>query len=166
MIQSLRKNPLYRALRVDKLTYAALEATLFAYLCGEQETIPMIAMLAMSEQVIAERCQAWVKELDSALLRAEVVPAQSLIGGGTAPGASLPSFAVALRHSVLSETALAARLRQCVPPVVGRTSEGRVLLDLRTVPPQNDGFLVRLLQENLAVEELPAESEHAGETIP
>lgn len=159
IIETIRNNPLYRALRVDKLTYAGLEATLLNYLRGEQEQIPAVAMLAMSEATIQDRCEKWVRELDSGSLQAEVVPTRSMVGGGTTPGASLPSFAVALHHAKFGEAELAARLRRLDPPIIARTTDGRVLLDLRTVPPEQDTFLVRLLRENLRGKEQLQEME-------
>ena len=144
-IERIRKNPLFRALRVDKLTYAALEATLLAYLSGEEESLPTVSMLRTPAEAIEARCHAWASALASHALSATVVPVRSLVGGGTTPGASLPSFAVALRHAELSEDALLTRLRELDPPIIGRIQNGSVLLDLRTVPAKEDAGLQVLI---------------------
>jgi L-seryl-tRNA(Ser) seleniumtransferase len=143
IIETIRSNPLYRAFRVDKLTYAALEGTLIDYLDGNRESIPAIRMLAIRPEAVERRCHACADALRSPALRAHVVATRSLVGGGTAPGASLPSFAVALEHTGMNETTLAAQLRRLDPPIVGRISDHRVLLDLRTVPEEHDELLVR-----------------------
>jgi L-seryl-tRNA(Ser) seleniumtransferase len=143
IIETIRSNPLYRAFRVDKLTYAALEGTLTAYLDGNRESIPAIRMLAMQPEAVERRCHACADALRSPALNAHVVATRSLVGGGTTPGASLSSFAVALEHTGMNETTLAARLRRLDPPIVGRISDHRVLLDLRTVPEEHDELLVR-----------------------
>lgn len=147
LIERIRENPLYRTYRVDKLTYAALEATLLAYLNGQQKSIPAIAMLAMDAETIQQRCEALAEAVRSPSLRPEIVSTRSVVGGGTTPGASLPSFAVALRHIELNEHALAARLRRLDPPVVSRVANQRVMLDLRTVPGEKDATLVALLRK-------------------
>lgn len=145
VVQQLRANPLFRALRVDKLTYAALEATLLAYLTGNESTIPVLAMLQTPAEAIRTRCEALAQALSANFLHAEAVPTQSVIGGGTTPGATLPSFAVALRHPTLGATSLAAHLRTLNPPVVARISERAVLLDLRTIAPEDDSLLLAIL---------------------
>ncbi|MGI4830164.1 MAG: aminotransferase class V-fold PLP-dependent enzyme, partial [Janthinobacterium lividum] len=147
VIDRVRANPLFRALRVDKLTYAALEATLLAYLCSREETIPVVAMLRLPAEDIRRRCEQCAKALRSEQVSAEVIPTRSLVGGGTTPGASLPSFALALRHAAMNEDALAALLRSLDPPVMARTHQGRVLLDLRTIPAQEDAAVTTLLQK-------------------
>ena len=150
IVGRIRRNPLFRALRVDKLTYAALGATLRAYLCGREETLPALAMLRLSAESVRLRCEGIVEKIAVGLAgsayTAEVVPVESLVGGGTTPGAALPSFAVALAHGALSEEALAARLRGGEPAVVTRTHAGRVLLDLRTVFPAQDALLLAALR--------------------
>ncbi len=90
MIRKLRDNPLYRALRVDKLTYAALEATLLAYVSGQAETLPVVRMLATPPERIRQRCEEWARALVSEKVSAEVIATESVVGGGTAPGTTLP----------------------------------------------------------------------------
>jgi L-seryl-tRNA(Ser) seleniumtransferase len=151
-IRKLRANPLYRAFRVDKLAVAALEATLLAYLAGDVESIPAIRMIALSADAIRERCERWAAQLNSDYVRSEAVSVESVVGGGTTPGASLKSYAVALKHERMSEGELAALLRGLDPPVIARVSEGRVLLDLRTVAEEDDPPILELLREALSSE--------------
>ena len=163
VIERVRANPLFRALRVDKLTYAALEATLLAYLSGEESTLPVVAMLSLSAASVQARCHMWAEALRSEQISAEVLPTRSLVGGGTTAGASLPSYAVALQHAQMTETALAATLRGLDPPVVARTSQGSVLLDLRTVPAADDLALIALLKATFGADaHLAAPSDDTG----
>jgi L-seryl-tRNA(Ser) seleniumtransferase len=147
LIQRIRSNPLFRAVRVDKLTYAALQATLLAYMTQTEDTLPSIAMMRISAEDIRLRCVVIARALSSFDVTTEVIETPSLIGGGTTPGASLPSFGLALRHPAVSETSLAAHLRNLDPPVITRSHEGRILLDLRTVSPKQDTTLIELLQQ-------------------
>jgi L-seryl-tRNA(Ser) seleniumtransferase len=145
LVNRIRANPLFRALRVDKLTYAALEATLAAYLSGSLESIPILRMLSLSAREIRDRCEQIVSRINSRGLAAEVIPAESVIGGGSAPRVRLDSFAVTLRHENLSADDLLAALRHADPPIVGRIADDRVLLDLRTVDSGSDGALIGAL---------------------
>ncbi len=149
VIERIRSNPLFRALRVDKLTYAALQETLLAYLAGDEGSLPAIRMMRLAPEEIERRCEVIASALESAQMHAEVVATKSLVGGGTTPGATLPSFAVAIRHAAMSEAEVASALRHADPPVLTRTSEGRVLLDLRTVDRSDDSLLVELLNSQL-----------------
>lgn len=146
-IEKIRANPLFRAMRVDKLTYAALEVTLLAYLSGTEEKLPAIRMMRATCDEIRSRCLSIAQALRSSGVSVDVVETRSLLGGGTTPGASLPSFAISLRHPSESESAFAARLRNLNPPVMTRSNEGRVLLDLRTVSPDSDTELTQLLKD-------------------
>jgi len=145
LIGRIRKNPLLRTFRVDKLIYAALEATLFDYAACPADSIPLMRMLATTAETIELRCRAVLASLRSIRLRANVVEVASVVGGGTAPSARIRSYAVSLQHSMLSAEELLKHLRHCDPPVVARIAEGLVLLDLRTVPPQSDETVARLL---------------------
>ena len=147
LIARIRSNPLFRALRVDKLTYAALEATLFAYVRQDHDAIPALRMLRLSREEIQRRAEAIKKTLQSekGRLGMEMVDGQSVIGGGAAPAASLPTRLLAVTCAGLSADELAARLRACEPPVVARVEDGRLLLDLRTVFPEQDELLARAL---------------------
>ncbi len=146
LVQRIRKNPLYRTYRVDKLTYAALEATLMDHVAQKDSSIPVQRMLNMAAEEVFARCERISRQVNSAELAAQAVPVESLIGGGTAPTARLQSAAVSLRHALLQPQALLLALRRLEPPVVGRIHEEQVLLDLRTVEPEFDATLAELLQ--------------------
>jgi L-seryl-tRNA(Ser) seleniumtransferase len=134
-----------RAFRVDKLTYAALEATLFEYLSGSLDSLPIHRILSIPPEELMRRCRRIADEVHAGQLVVDVVPVGSLVGGGTAPKATLPSCALSLRHGSLSPEKLASALRHVDPPIIGRISEGAVLLDLRTVHPRFDSELGGLL---------------------
>ena len=145
LIQTIQKNPLLRAFRVDKLTYAALEATLLDYVSGEPEAIPIHRMLAIRPEELMQRCRQIAAQVQSTQLAIEVVPVESLIGGGTAPKATLPSCGLTLRHASMTAEELSSALRRLDPPVIARISQDAVYLDLRTVPSGFDAELVPLL---------------------
>jgi L-seryl-tRNA(Ser) seleniumtransferase len=140
----MRSNPLFRALRVDKLTYAALEATLLAYVRERHDDIPALRMMRVPAEQIRERAEAMVRGLRGKL-HFKVVGTQSVIGGGAAPGATLPSFALSIARERSSADELAAMLRAGNPPIVARVEENRVLLDLRTVFADQDASVVEAL---------------------
>jgi len=145
LVQRIQKNPMMRALRVDKLTYAALEATLFEYLSASPEALPLHAMLSARPEELMRRCQQIAGRIRTGSLAAEVVPVESLVGGGTAPKATLASCALALRHASMTAEELSSALRHLDPPIVARISNDTVYLDLRTVPSRFDGEIARLL---------------------
>lgn len=145
-IARLLANPLLRALRVDKTTLAALAATLRLYLTPAGIAgIPLYAMLGRSYEELQARCAALAGALDAARVESDIVAAHSFVGGGALPQAELPSPALALRPRAMSADALARRLRQARPPVIGRVENDRVFLDLRTVAPAEDAALARAL---------------------
>ena len=150
-VDRVRSSPLYRTFRADKLNYAALEATLIQYRSADRDSVPVIRMLRMSEDVIRQRCEAIARAVDQGHLTLRVVAVVSVIGGGTTPRSKLPSHAVALQHAQIQASAFLAALRRLDPPIIGRIEEDRVLLDLRTVEPEFDEFLISTLKE-------PAES--------
>jgi L-seryl-tRNA(Ser) seleniumtransferase len=147
LVRKMRSNSLFRALRVDKLTYAALEATLLAYIKHDYSAVPVLRMLELSREEITRRAQALKSKLGSSQLRAELIDGESLIGGGAAPSSTLPTTLLALTSYTLSADELAARLRRADPPVIARVEEGRVLLDFRTVFPEQDEALGQVLAE-------------------
>ena len=132
---------LARALRVDKMTYAALEATLESYAAGRaEEDVPVPRMIAMSADAIEARARRIIAGLPPSL-RAEIVDGVSTIGGGSAPGSTLPTRLLAIRREGVSPDAVAAALRAQQPPVIARIENDRVLLDLRTVRPDEDAIV-------------------------
>ncbi|HEX8925231.1 MAG TPA: L-seryl-tRNA(Sec) selenium transferase [Terriglobales bacterium] len=147
LIEKIRKNPLLRAFRVDKMTYAALEATLFEYVSGAEAALPLMRMLRIPAEEIEKRCKAIVESMHSANLIVAVVPVDSVIGGGTAPNARLKSYAVSIRHEQLGVDELLKQLRCFAPPVIGRIADDAVVLDLRTVPAERDETIARVLEQ-------------------
>jgi L-seryl-tRNA(Ser) seleniumtransferase len=147
LVSTVRRHPLMRALRVDKLTYAALEATLQEHAAGRaDESVPVMRMIAMSPEEIEQRADRLAARL-AGRLTAVVVKGVSTIGGGSAPGSTLPTRLVAISHESVGPTALEARLREVDPPIIARIEQDRVVLDLRTVPPEQDDLLASLLQD-------------------
>jgi L-seryl-tRNA(Ser) seleniumtransferase len=137
------RHPFSRALRVDKLQRAALEATFEAHLRADVPLdVPTLAMLHTDVDQLAQRARWMAAELGGG---AAAVELRGLIGGGALPGGELPSWGVALDDG--DAEGVAARLRAGDPPVVARVEDGRVLLDLRTVPPTLDADLVDLVLE-------------------
>jgi L-seryl-tRNA(Ser) seleniumtransferase len=143
LIARMRSNSLFRALRVDKLTYAALEATLMAYVKGDHEAIPTIRMMRLSKEEVGKRAEIVAGKCRSSKLSVEVMDGESVIGGGAAPSAVLPTCLLALSAKDLSADELAARLRHSSPPIIARVEDGRVLLDLRTVFPEQDEVVIQ-----------------------
>jgi len=146
LIRKIRVNPLFRALRVDKLTYAVLEATLMEYIRQNHDAIPFARMLRLSAGDVRDRAEAVRKKLEPAgKLQIEIIAGESLIGGGSAPTSTLPTYLLAITAEGLSADEIAARLRAHKPAVVARVEEGRALLDLRTVFEQEETDVVQAL---------------------
>jgi L-seryl-tRNA(Ser) seleniumtransferase len=142
LLARLRSNPLFRAVRVDKLTYAALEATLLAYVRGDHPSIPALRMMSLSSEEVGKRAEALLSQIKNVRgLLFESVPGESVIGGGAAPGVRLPTVLIVASWDGLSASELAARLRASEPPVIARVEDNKVLLDLRTVFPEQDSLL-------------------------
>ena len=146
LVARMRSNSLFRALRVDKLTYAALEATLLAYVKRDHDAIPAVRMMRLTKDEIGKRAEAVAERARSEKLRVEVIDGESVIGGGAAPSAVLPTRLLAVSCEGLSADEFAARLRGSDPPIIARVEEGRVLLDLRTVFPEQDQVIVGALE--------------------
>jgi L-seryl-tRNA(Ser) seleniumtransferase len=146
MIDRIRPHPLMRALRVDKLTYAALEATLIEYAAGRAATtVPVQRMLATTADEIRARAEIVASQIGAiAGWRATLVEGCSAVGGGSAPGVELPTWLVVVERHATSPDALEASLRRLDPPIVARIDRDRVVLDLRTVLPDQDAQLTRL----------------------
>jgi L-seryl-tRNA(Ser) seleniumtransferase len=145
LVAKIRKNPLFRALRVDKLTYAALEGTMLAYVKQDYDAIPAIRMMRVSTEELESRAETVREKIVGAQLTAEIVESESVIGGGAAPTATLPTRALTIKSSNLNSDEIAERLRRNDPPIVARVEDNRVLLDLRTVFPEQDELVARAL---------------------
>ena len=143
LVNRLERHPLARAVRIDKLSLAALTATLLHYL-GEdaEEQIPVWRMISAPLEAIKDRAQLWQSRLGGS---GDVEPSRSAIGGGSLPGETLPSWVLALacREVPGGPEEVMARLRRAEPPVVARVEEDRVLLDPRTVLPEEEEALLQ-----------------------
>jgi L-seryl-tRNA(Ser) seleniumtransferase len=148
LIAQVRANPLFRALRVDKLIYSMLESTLLAYVRQQYEAIPVLHFMRIPGEELLRRAEALATRLRESCpqLQIEAVPCSSLVGGGAAPGWDLPSHGVAMAAAIGADELL-SRLRANDPPVVARIEEGRVLLDLRTIFPAEESEIVTALQK-------------------
>jgi len=141
LVARMRSNSLFRALRVDKLTYAALEATLLAYVKRDHDAIPTLRMMRSTKEEIGKRAEALAARTSSSKLNIEIIDGESVIGGGAAPSSVLPTRLLALSCMGVSADELASRLRASDPPIIARVEQGRVLLDLRTVFEDQDCIL-------------------------
>lgn len=166
-VEACRRHPLARALRVDKMTLAALQATLRAYADGTPEELPLWRMMASPPELLRQRAEGLALRIERAareLCGGSPVPGaavgavecRSAVGGGSLPGEALPSWAVVVRSPQASAAALAAALRRHSPPVIGRVEEGALLLDLRTVAPDEEEAVAQAVASALC-------SEAAGE---
>lgn len=149
-IDRLRKHPLYRALRVDKIAYAALEATLGAYRRDAAfREIPVLRMLAMSKAEIAARVDRFAEQLSGIKdLKFEIIDGVSAVGGGAAPAVELETKLLALTHREHSASRLEQLLRMSDPPVIARIVDDRVMIDLRTVSESDEVDLLRIFTGN------------------
>jgi L-seryl-tRNA(Ser) seleniumtransferase len=142
LIARLRSNPLIRALRSDKLTFAALTATLQCYAAPERRAeIPFFAMLGATVETLRKRAQSYCE----AIAGADVEETSAYVGGGSLPEATIRSVAIAL-HPASGAAAAAERLRRAPVPIVARVEEGRLLLDLRTIAPHDDAAVIAALK--------------------
>jgi L-seryl-tRNA(Ser) seleniumtransferase len=141
LVARMRANSLFRALRVDKLTCAALEATLLAYVKRDHDSIPTLKMMRLTKQEIGDRAEALATQIRSSKLNIEVSDGESVIGGGAAPSSILPTRLLAVSCAGIGADELSARLRASDPPIIARVADGRVLLDLRTVFAEQDEAL-------------------------
>jgi L-seryl-tRNA(Ser) seleniumtransferase len=146
LVARMRANSLFRALRVDKLTYAALEATLVAYVKHDHDAIPALRMMHLSKDEIGQRTEAVAAKTRSSVLTVEIIDGESVIGGGAAPSAVLPTRLLAVTRKDLSADEISARLRASELRVIARVEDDRVLLDLRTVFPEQDEKVIAALQ--------------------
>jgi len=144
-LEAVRKNPLFRALRVDKLTMAALEATVSLYSQGKTEAIPALRMIGLSKPAIEQRAGRLAEKISArGEFSVRVQDGESVIGGGSTPAQSLPTALLAVTHSRHSAQELERQLRQA--RVIARVEQDTLLLDLRTVFEDQDEELLRALQ--------------------
>ncbi len=140
LIETLKRHPLARAVRADKLCLAALSATLDHYRRGEAlEKIPVWRMISMTENEIRERANAWKTALMN-VIGGEIMRSESTVGGGSLPGETLPTWVFS--PDVDQPNATAAMLRRFDPPVIARVADDRLLLDPRTVLPEQDATVI------------------------
>ena len=133
IVSRLRRHPLYRALRSDKLRLAALEATLSAHQKDvAQQQVPVIRMLALTADEVAQRARALIDGLQTNA-SLELISGESTLGGGAGPTSTFPTTLIAISDPAKSAQDIEYQLRTSSPPIITRISEGRVLLDLRTV---------------------------------
>lgn len=149
VIERIRKNPLMRALRVDKLTYAALEATLRLYELGAAESeVPVVRAITTTRDEIKERAAGFSKSVESRTkgrVKALCESGESVIGGGAAPEVTLSTIVVAVDAADMSAASLEDRLRRHAVPIITRTERGRVLIDLRTVAVGEEAIILEAL---------------------
>ena len=146
LIARMRSNSLFRALRVDKMTYAALEAVLLAYVKREYAAIPALRMMSLTKEELSARAESIKDRVQSHKIKLNVIEGESLLGGGAAPSSVMPTKLLAITCVDKSADELSARLRHSDPPIIARVEEGRVLLDLRTVLPEQDSLIADALQ--------------------
>jgi L-seryl-tRNA(Ser) seleniumtransferase len=145
LVAKLKRHPLARAVRIDKIRLAGLTATLLHYLKGEAPSkIPVWRMIAAPLDEIARRADKWADVLGEL---AEVVDGETMVGGGSLPGGSLPTRLVAIRNRPgrTAAQSLSRKLRSLEIPVIGRVGDDRLLLDPRSVLPEEDEIVCRAL---------------------
>jgi len=137
LIERISKHPLARALRADKLCLAALNATLLHYLKNEfEQEVPIWRMMALTPEQIRRTAERWTKNIG----HGEVTASESTVGGGSLPGESMPTFVLSI--NVKSPNKFMEKLHRQQPPIIARTENDRILLDPRTVLPEQDGALI------------------------
>jgi L-seryl-tRNA(Ser) seleniumtransferase len=155
LVAKVRKHPLFRALRVDKLTIAALEATLGAYIRGAWDEIPAMRMIRMTATELKRRSENFLRELRPELpldeVELEVVDGESLVGGGSTPSQALPTKIIRIASARYSAGKLEERLRRGPSgiSVIARVADKRLVLDLRTVFAEQEPTLLKALTQAL-----------------
>jgi L-seryl-tRNA(Ser) seleniumtransferase len=147
-LERIRKNPLFRALRVDKMTIAALEATLSLYVQGRLDAIPAVRMMRLGRAEITPRAERLAQRISALPGFAAVVrPGESVIGGGSMPGQVLPTTLVAISHARRGPTDLEVPLRDHKPPIIARVEQNELVLDLRTVFEGQEDIIAQALEQ-------------------
>ncbi len=152
VIDKVRKHPMARALRIDKLTLAALEATLRLYLDHEKalQQVPTLRMLSLPVEELQRRCEKLLPRLTATIGEAAkmtIIEATATVGGGALPLAELPGRAIAMRPEEISLNELTTRLRNCEPAVIGRIQDDQFLIDPRTLNADDEAMLLQALQQ-------------------
>ena len=149
IIARLRKHPLYRALRSDKLRLAALEATLISHQREMAEVeVPVIQMLALTADNLEQHAKSMIEKVDqSGAIKLQLQKGESTVGGGAGPTSTLPTTLIAITHTEKSAQQIEYELRSLSPPIISRISEGKVLLDLRTVFPDQLPAVLEALRQ-------------------
>jgi L-seryl-tRNA(Ser) seleniumtransferase len=142
LVARLRRNPMFRALRLDKMIYGSLAVTLRHLLLERYDRIPALSMIAASMEELRARARGFVANLEG--LRVELVDGSSLIGGGSTPDQSLPACLITIECADVVHAE--RRCRAADPPVIARIEDGRLVLDLRTVAPQEENELAVVLR--------------------
>ncbi|CAN5554630.1 L-seryl-tRNA(Sec) selenium transferase [soil metagenome] len=147
-IAALKREPLFRALRCDKLVLAALSATVDAHLRGED--VPVHSLLRLPNDELKQRGEKIIESLCQLPLQIQLVPGKAEIGGGALPRAIIPSCALELATDAVSPDEMAARLRRNNPPIIGYIAHGKLRLDLRTIFPLQDEIVAAAVRSSLA----------------
>jgi L-seryl-tRNA(Ser) seleniumtransferase len=150
LVSALKKDAFFRALRCDKLILGALQTTAELYLAGG-EGVPVIEMLQSKTEELVSRAESIIKQLNGLAVKAEVGKGRAQMGGGTLPGAVVPSVTVDLEPRGLTLAQLGERLRKGAPPVVGYVAGKRFKIDLRTVFPRQDLELAEAVRKAFSV---------------
>ncbi len=151
LIEQIRKHPLYRALRVSKLIYAALEATIESYLREDAEqTVPVLKMLSLRTEELEARTLGLVQRIHERLgkgtgVSIEMISGESVVGGGSAPDTRQQTVLLAIRHNAVSASEIEHKLRTTETPVIARIEDDAVLIDLRTVQDGEEDRLMEML---------------------
>ncbi len=149
IIKKAKKNPLSRAMRIDKITNALMESTLISFVKGKEfEEIPVLRMIALSKREILSRAEKFIERAskESGVFQFELCDDFSTIGGGSAPAKMLPTKLMAISHRNLPVEKMEKLLRSGVPPIIGRIKDGQYLLDLRTIFPEQEIDLLQALK--------------------
>jgi len=155
VIDKIRKHPMARALRIDKMTLAALEATLSYYLDPQQalKRIPTLRMLSLTEEELGQHCKELLPKFHEALgssAKVAIIASKATVGGGALPLAELPGPVIALQPKDISLNELTTRLRRCDPPVIGRIQDEQFLIDPRTLNNDDEEHLIKALKQVFA----------------
>ena len=142
IVRRLRRNPMFRALRLDKLIHQSLEATLRMTLLERWESIPALRMISTTAEALRERAMRMVERLEG--VRAEAIPGESVVGGGSTPEQSLPTWTIAVECANVVEAERRCRANE--PPVIARIEDGRLIFDLRTVFACEEEELARAIE--------------------